>query len=484
MHMKMIALTLLSLGLGAGLACAADGLRPEVKTSTQVSNSLPANFNPSQSLAPLVDALQPAVVFVTVQQTVEHGSGGWPQEMAPFFGPFFQTPEMPRSREGQGSGFIISADGYILTNSHVVEQANKLTVKLSDDTEYEAKVIGTDLRTDIGLLKVEAGRDLPFVRLGDSDQLRVGDWVMAIGNPFGLSHTVTAGIVSAKGRFIGAGPYDDFIQTDASINPGNSGGPLFNLSGEVVGINTAIVRQGQGIGFAVPSNMVKEVFDELKDTGRVQRGWIGVGLQKLDADLAAALGSDTREGAVVIAVYTGTPGAKAGLQKGDIIAKIDDRPVKDNEELVRSIGAHKPGESVKLEILREGKAKTLKVELSERPDEKDLNRGIYKAPKGEGKEGGSQGGEKADALSGIGISLERFDGRLQGKLRHGLMVTKVDSDGPAADRLERGDLILEVNRKEVHTVSEAEQVLSKSSKLVLFLVERDGSEEFVTIKVP
>ncbi len=328
----------------------------------------PTTYNPSVSLAPLVDELGPAVVHIRVAQTVD--TSDIPRHMRPFIDP--EQLENYRMRQGEGTGFFISADGYLLTNDHVVAGADEVTVTLLDDRTFPARVVGTDPNTDIALVKVDTTDALPYVQLGSSDAARVGDRVVAIGNPFGLSHTVTEGIVSAKGRVIGAGPYDDFLQTDASINPGNSGGPLFNLRGEVIGINTAINPRGQGIGFSVPIDMVRPLVEDLKDDGHVSRGWLGVGLQPIDPVLKKHLGDDSLEGTVVGMVYPGTPAAEAGLEVGDIITGIDGKPVSESAELVRHIGTRAPGEKVTLNLRRGNETVDLKVKLGERPEREEL----------------------------------------------------------------------------------------------------------------
>lgn len=331
----------------------------------------PTTYNPSVSLAPLVEELGPAVVHIRVAQTVELAD--IPRHMRPFVSE--EQLEQYRMQQGEGTGFFISSDGYLLTNNHVVAGADEVTVTLLDERTFDARVVGTDSNTDIALVKVD-GDALPWVTLGSSDAARVGDRVVAIGNPFGLSHTVTEGIVSAKGRVLGAGPYDDFLQTDASINPGNSGGPLFNLRGEVVGINTAINPRGQGIGFSVPIDMVKPLIVDLKDDGKVSRGWLGVGLAPLDQRIAKQLSLKAGAGTVVGQVYPGTPAAEAGLRPGDVVTGIDGDDINDSETLIRAIGAQRPGETVVLDILREGEEKHIKVLLGERPDRKDLERGV------------------------------------------------------------------------------------------------------------
>lgn len=331
----------------------------------------PTTYNPSVSLAPLVEELGPAVVHIRVAQTIDYSD--IPRHMRPFVTP--EQLEGYRMQQGEGTGFFISGDGYLLTNNHVVAGADEVTVTLLDERTFDARVIGTDSNTDIALVKVD-GDDLPWVTLGSSDATRVGDRVVAIGNPFGLSHTVTEGIVSAKGRVIGAGPYDDFLQTDASINPGNSGGPLFNLRGEVVGINTAINPRGQGIGFSVPIDMVKPLIEDLKDDGKVSRGWLGVGLAPLDERAAQHLDLAAGSGTIVGQVYPGTPAATAGLLPGDVVKGINGKDVGDSEALIRLIGSQQPGDTVALDILRDGADQTIKVTLGERPDREDLERGV------------------------------------------------------------------------------------------------------------
>ncbi len=439
---------------------------------------LPAGYDPRASLAPLVDVLSPAVVYIEVEKKEEvqvpHGMEQW----APFFG--FPMPDQDsepqyRIQRGSGSGFVISTDGYVLTNNHVVDDADKVMITMADDTKLPGTVVGTDPRTDVALVKVDADHDLPTVALGDSEALRVGDWVMAIGNPFGLTHTVTAGIVSAKGRVIGAGPYDDFIQTDASINPGNSGGPLFNLKGEVVGINTAIVPQGQGIGFAVPIDQVEDILDELKTHGSVARGWIGVGLQELDEDLAKQL--DVEEGVVVSQVYPGNPAADAGLRAGDVIVDLDGEQIDGSEEVIRGIGDHRPGDTVKLGIVRDGKEKTVKVELGERPDEDamasrsfhDWNRDRATPDHGD-----------ASALDAYGFRVEKRQD-LGSKGKSGVVVAAVLGDSPAAGRLKVGDVIEQVNRHDVHSVADVERYLGGEGDSAMLVVDRDGAETLVVL---
>lgn len=307
---------------------------------------------PAPSLAPLVKRLSPAVVSIDVEQSPESLGGG-------IFGR--SVPPGHPALQGQGSGFVISADGAILTNHHVIKDAARVSVSFVGGEKYPARVVGWDERTDVALLDIE-GDAHPFLTFADSDALEVGDWVVAIGNPYGLGHTVTAGIVSGKGRSLGAGPYDDFLQTDAAINPGNSGGPLFDLEGRVVGVNTAILNAANGIGFAIPSNMVSDMLDPLKTEGRVARGWIGV-----------SLGDATdRDGAIVAQVFADTPAGKAGLKAGDLVTGLNGVEVADSRSLVRAIGSMSPGEVARLSVLRDGQPQELSVTLAERPPEPSL----------------------------------------------------------------------------------------------------------------
>jgi serine protease Do len=432
-----------------------------------------AEYSPTQSLAPLVEALQPAVVNIHVEQKV-------PNDMMPmldFFSPFFGHPQqgqqMPeyRVKTGQGSGFLISADGYLLTNNHVVADADKVTVRLSDDQEYEGTVVGTDSRIDIALVKIEADEDLPYVAAGKSDGMKVGDWVVAIGNPFGLSHTVTAGIVSAKGRVIGAGPYDDFIQTDASINPGNSGGPLFNLAGEVIGINTAINAAGQGIGFAVPIDMVTPFLDDLKAHGEIARGWLGVSVQDLDEELAAGLKIDTKTGVLLSEVYANQPGEKAGLHTGDIVQHINGTAITDSKALIRAIGRYRAGETVDIDLVRDGKKKSVKAPLGKRPSEKAIRTARY--------EPGSvnRGPSNAPILKKLGFGITAApDGSV--------VINRVDPDLPAHGRLKIGDRILEANGERIGSTAQLANALHQRGKHIVLVVKRDRRRIYVALPRP
>lgn len=460
-----------------------DGLADARAESADVAPPAPAQpltYDPRVSLAPLVDRLGPAVVGITVSREVAAGGMDLRDVPAPFREFFgipdgYESPERDRKRvrTGQGSGFLISEDGYVLTNNHVVDDADTVTVQLADEREFEARVVGTDPGTDVALVKIDDVDDLPTVQLGSSEALRVGDWAVAIGNPFGLEHTVTAGIISGKGRVIGAGPYDQFLQTDASINPGNSGGPLFNLDGEVIGINTAIV--GQGIGFSVPIDMVKGMLDDLKQDGAVARGWIGVGLRDLDGELAGRLGlEEDTVGVVFTQVYPGTPAAKAGVKPGDVLVTLDGEPVDETTAVVRAIGSHRPGEKVSMGLLRDGKRKTLRVELGRRPDEGALRSGTWSGPEA------SPDSDGVDPGAALGVSLaDPSSMGLRGK--DGLVVVQVDRGGPSADRLRAGDRIIEATGRSVRDQADLAAALAEAEGAVLLVVERRGAQVLVDV---
>ncbi len=339
--------------------------------------SAPATSAGLPSFASLAPQVSPAVVHIKVValERADFQRGAPP---GPFWGPRFRSPfpfpqPDPRPQRGSGSGFIVRQDGLILTNNHVVENAKQITVVLADETEYQAELLGGDAKTDLAVVKIEPAADLPVARLGDSDALRVGDWVLAIGNPFGLSNTVTAGIVSATGRTIGAGPYENFIQTDASINPGNSGGPLFNQDGQVVGINTAIFSRSGGnigIGFATPINQAKDLMPELEEHGYVTRGWLGVSIQNLTRDLAASLGMDAAVGALVADVVDDSPARRAGIRRGDVILGYDGREVTTSSDLPILVAETRVGETVPVELSRRGRRETLSVTIGELAEER------------------------------------------------------------------------------------------------------------------
>lgn len=379
----------------------------------------------------------------------------------------------PQPRQGGvGSGFIIDSNGTILTNYHVVGNAQKINVTLSDGKSYEAKVIGTDQKTDIAVIKIDAGRDLPAAALGDSDRLEVGEWVIAIGNPFGLDHTVTSGIVSAKGRQIGAGPYDNFIQTDASINPGNSGGPLLNLRGEVVGINTAIFSQSGGnigIGFAIPTNSVKDLLPQLRDKGRVVRGYLGTTVQKITPEIADSLSLKQGGGALVADVLKGGPAEKAGLKAGDVIVEFDKKEIKDSSDLPAAVARVAPGTSAQLKVTRDGKQISLPITVGELKDNEVV----------------ASSGQESD----LGLTVQPLTPDMAQSLglerADGLVVASV-KPGSAADEagLRSGDVITQVNRRPVKNLADYNREISRTekSKSVLFLVRRGESSVFLALK--
>ena len=392
-----------------------------------------------------------------------------------FFDQFFGDIPQKRKEKALGSGFIISSDGYVVTNNHVVEKADEIQVVLKGgDETYPAEVVGRDPETDLALLKIDAEQDLPVLKFGDSDDLSVGQWVMAIGNPFGLAHTVTAGIISAKGRVIGAGPYDNFLQTDASINPGNSGGPLLNLDGDVVGINTAIVAAGQGIGFAIPANMAKEIITGLKEHGAVKRGWLGVTIQNVDANTATALGLPEAKGALVSSVNEQDPAAKAGIQTGDVIVAVNGDQIQDARDLTRTIGSLPPEDTIRLTVWRKGKVKEIEVTLGERQTQ--LAQGQQD----------KEGAGSADALGMRLRPVTQEEARaLNMPKAQGLVVAEIDSGSRAARaNIRPGDVILEANGHTVHSLSQFTEVLEKDAAdkgVVLLLMLRQGKSMFRTI---
>lgn len=390
----------------------------------------------------------------------------------------------PEKQRSLGSGFIISPDGFIVTNNHVIADADVIHVNVEEGTgkskSYKAKLIGSDEETDLALLKIEAKKPLPVLPFGNSDELEVGEWLMAIGNPFGLDHSVTTGILSAKGRDIRSGPFDNFLQTDASINPGNSGGPLINMKGEVIGINTAIIASGQGIGFAIPSNMAERIIAQLKSDKKVHRGWIGVTIQDVDENTARALGLGEPRGALVGSVMAGEPADKAGIKPGDIIIKVDGTDVDDSGQLLRSIAGFKPGESVKVALWRNGQTKTVNLTLGERnPEHLAAQSGVPSK------------GEKVPASSALGMSVRPVSPEEARALKlerpNGLLVTGVDENKSAGEAdIRPGDVILTANLKPVNTVAELTKVIEGDAKergAVMLQVQRNGQTFFRTVPI-
>jgi len=380
---------------------------------------------------------------------------------------------------GQGSGFLISADGYAVTNNHVVDGADKVEVTLDDGKTYTAKVIGTDARTDLALIKIEGGSNFPFAKLSDGKP-RIGDWVLAVGNPFGLGGTVTAGIVSASGRDIGSGPYDDFIQIDAPVNKGNSGGPAFNVEGEVIGVNTAIYSPSGGsvgIAFSIPANTVKAVIAQLKDKGSVSRGWIGVQIQPVTQEIADSLGLKKADGALVAEPQADGPAAKAGIQSGDVITAVNGEPVKDARELARTIGGFAPGNSVKLNIIHKGQDKVVNLTLGQLPNQVNAKLDLDRGDQGDSARGSD--------VPRLGMTVAPA-ASVAGAGKEGVVVTDVDPKGAAADRgFKEGDVILEVGGKTVASPTEVRDALAaaktENKNSVLLRVRSGGSSRFVAI---
>ena len=484
---KGVVLTaLISLAVGLGISASLDWLAPGRAVNfmgdagapeSRTSAGLPDFVNLAKKVKPLVVNISTTQVSEGRGSPQEFGSpfgGGEEDPFNDFWRRFFGNPQPrgPQRQRSLGSGFIIDGDGSILTNNHVVENASKIVVKLSNDQEYEAKVIGRDQKTDIAIIKINATTSLPVAGLGDSDQLEVGEWVVAIGNPFGLDSTVTSGIVSAKGRHIGQGPYDNFIQTDASINPGNSGGPLINLRGEVIGINTAIFsRTGGniGIGFAIPINLVKELLPQLRGKGKVTRGYLGVLIQKVTPEIGESLGMEKSYGALVANVSKDGPADKAGVKVGDVIVEFDGKEVKDSGDLPIIVARTPVDKKVRMKILRDKKEIALSVAVGELKEEEV----VAAVP------------EKGE----LGLTVQRLTPQMAESLglekSEGVVITSVEA-GSAGDEagIRRGDIILEVDRKAVRNVDEYKKAVagSRKGRGVLFLVRRGDSTIFLALK--
>jgi serine protease Do len=443
-----------------------------------------SDINPATpvSFADLADKVKGAVVNISTTQEVE----GNP--LMPFLGPdspfgdffghnlpkefFGNRPQGKMKTHALGSGFIISKEGLIITNNHVVEKATEIKIKLQTGKEYDAKLVGRDPKTDLALIQVAPDKDFPKPEvLGDSDVMRVGDRVMAVGNPFGLGHTVTTGIISAKSRILGAGPYDDFLQTDAAINPGNSGGPLFNMDGKVIGINTAIVAQGQGIGFAIPVNMAKELLPQLKK-GKIVRGWIGIMIQDITPELAKSFGIKTAKGVLISDVVKGSPAEKAGLMRGDVILRFEDKEIENAHRLSQLAAATPPDTMAKIDLLRNGKAETISLKVGTMPQEEQK----IISPE-----------EKSD----WGMMVQELTPQLAQQLgldpgTSGVVISNIKDGSPAAEaRLRPGDLITEVNRTAVKNLNDYQQALQKLKKgdQLLLLIKR-AAGSFYTVLTP
>ena len=448
------------------------------------------------SFADLAERLLPTVVNISTTQTVERRQGT--EEFEEFFREFFERrgqqgeeqPDQPQRRRQNslGSGFIIDSAGYIVTNHHVVAEADEISIRLSDDRSLDARLVGTDEKTDLALLKVDSSEPLPFTNWGDSDDTRVGDWVVAIGNPFGLGGTVTAGIVSARQRDINAGSYDDFIQTDAAINRGNSGGPMFNLDGDVIGINSAIFSPSGGsvgIGFAIPANLARNIIDQLRDQGAVKRGWLGVRIQTVTEELAEGLRLERAEGALVASVTEGGPAEAAGIRQGDVVLRFDGRRVEEMRRLPRMVAETPIGKAVDVVVWRKGKEVTVQVDLGQLED----------TPQTASLSPGAEDNDRSGfgEVSELGIDLARITPDLRQRFElddqaEGVVITEVDTAGSGAEKgLRPGDIIVEVDQEKVQSpadvAKQVDQAEQEGFRVVTLLVFRQGDYQWVAVRI-
>ena len=464
---------------------------PVLMSSSALARPAPDGF------ANLIEQVGPAVVQIAAKKgTPEAGMPEREQFSVPEqfregpFGDFFErffgermphgTPGLQPERAAMGSGFIIDAEGIVVTNNHVVADASRISVTLSDGRSFPAQLLGADDKTDLAVLEIETDERLPAVRWGDSDGVRVGDWVVAVGNPFGLGGTATAGIISARGRDIGSGPYDDFIQIDAPINRGNSGGPLFGLDGGVIGVNTAIFSPSGGnvgIGFAIPSNLAESIVDELRETGGVERGWLGVSIQPVTPDIAESLGLEKAGGALVANVTPRSPAASAGLRSGDVVLAFDRREIEELRDLTRAVAEAEIGARIPIAVWRGGQEEELTARIGEMPQQLALAKAT------------SEGVE----LPALGVTVAEVDERIRARLglddaAEGVVITRVSRDADAAEKgLRRGDLITHVNQRPVSSTGELAEVVEDARtaerQAVLLRVEREGTQRFVAIQL-
>ncbi|MEM6547368.1 MAG: DegQ family serine endoprotease [Pseudomonadota bacterium] len=485
-------------GLGTG------GLAIAALIATTLAGAPAALAQPAgapDSFADLAEQLSPAVVNISTAQNVDRPDRPEPPEGGPptpdgenpfedLFRDFFERgqPRGPRRVQSLGSGFVISPEGFVVTNNHVIEDADEITVNFVDGTSLDAVLIGTDPKTDLALLKIENEEPLPFVKFGDSDGIRVGDWVLAIGNPFGLGGSVSAGIISARNRDINAGPYDDFLQTDAAINRGNSGGPLFNMEGDVVGVNTAIISPtggSIGIGFSVPSNLAQSVVAQLREFGQTRRGWLGVRIQTVNDELAEALGLERPMGALVAEVTEGGPAQDAGVEAGDVIVKFDGEDVEEMRDLPRIVADTPVDSTVRVVIFRKGKTQTLKVKIGL----------LEEASAGSGPAVAAVPEDSADTeIASFGMTIRAVTDadRTQFSIPDdvdGVLIAAVAPDSAAAEKgMNPGDVIVEVGQEPVTTpdevVERVEAAEADSNKSVLFLIQSGGDLRFVPLSFP
>jgi serine protease Do len=453
------------------------------------------------SFADLAQQLSPAVVNISTSQTLRRPGGAQRQQLPDippgspledFFRDFLENGQrVPRRVTSLGSGFVIDASGIVVTNNHVIEGADAITVILNDGTSLPAQVIGRDDKTDVALLRVRPKAPLTAARWGNSDSSRVGDWVLAIGNPFGLGGTVTAGIISARNRDINAGPYDDFIQTDAPINRGNSGGPLFNMDGEVIGVNSAIYSPtggSVGIGFAVPSNSARSVIAQLRQFGTARRGWLGVRIQGVSDEIAESLGLPRASGAIVAGITPGGPAAKAGFQNGDLVLTYDGKPVPDSRTLPRLVADTQIGKTVQVQVLRKGQRITLTAVVGRLADDNTTRVGSNAAPQQP-----QRGAPAKQNVSPLGVALSPLTPELRSRFKiggsvQGVVITDVDPDGPAAEKnINAGDVIVEVAQQKVSTPQQVEAALTAQRRanktVVLLQINRGGQSAYVGVKI-
>lgn len=452
----------MTLAFGAWLVASAVSPSDPAPAAPPVAAPLPATYDPSRSLSPLVKAVSPAVVTIEVESVANI-----PPQVLQMFG---ADPHGMFPHTGEGSGFFITPDGLVITNHHVVAEADRITLVLADGTKVPARILGSDASMDVALLQADPVRTFTHVGLGDSDGLEVGDWVVAMGNGLGLGTTVTAGIVSGKGRIIGHDVFakESFIQTDAAINQGNSGGPLFDLDGKVVGMSTAIIAGANTVGFAIPSNLIAGILDDLRTSGRVARGFLGVQQQTLNDELRKMLGVKSERGAVVTSVFDDTPASRSGLRRGDVVVSVDGQPVESDGDLVAKIGNRRPGDRVVLTIERDARIEELKVTLTDRPGAT------------------SQTPAEAGVAASLGLELVPLSPALAAEsgLQAGVLIERVDRGSVSDGRLKPGDVIVEVNKRAVESAEDVVRQLARTTGTAFLLVLRDDAQQFVSLPLP